>query len=275
MENQAAAFHMPQEVVSQTDTVTGTLDQSRNVCHDKGLFLCHANHTQHRCQGGEVIVGDLGLCRTDYGDQGRLAHIGEAHQSHICQQLQFQCDIKCLTRKARLCKTGDLSGRCGKMDIALSASAALCKDLRLIGGEVCHDPTGLGFPHHGAAGHADHQIRCTLSGTIAGTAVFAALCHILPLIAEIDQGRKVVIYLKDHVAAFSAVAAVRSACRHVLFPMERNCTIAAVACFNRNPCLIDKHLSHLLSYHGAFLHIHIIRKSQAYKRCSGFPVVLH
>ena len=211
---------MTQEVVTQSHAVTCALDQSGDICHDKGLFLCHTHHAQHRGQGGEVIVGDLGLCGADHGDQRGFSHVGESYQSHVCQQFQLQCDIERLTGKARRCETRNLPGRGGEVDIALAASAALCQDLRLVRGEVCHDPAGLCLPDDRTTWHTDHQIRCALSGAVSRTAVFAPLGGVLSLIAEVDQCGKVIIHLKDHIAAFSAVAAVRAACRHILFPME-------------------------------------------------------
>ena len=87
MENQPAALHMTQEVMSQANTLAGTLDQTGDVRHDKGLFLCHTHQSQHRCQRGKVVVGDLRLCRTDHRDQRGFSHIWKANQSHIRQQL--------------------------------------------------------------------------------------------------------------------------------------------------------------------------------------------
>ena len=90
VQQQAAALHMAQEVVSQTDALAGTLDQAGDVGADKACALAHRHNAQRGHQGGKVVVCDFGLCRADGGDEGGLAHIGEADQTHVRDQLQFQ-----------------------------------------------------------------------------------------------------------------------------------------------------------------------------------------
>ena len=80
MQQQAAALHMAQEVVAQTNALTGTLDQAGDIGADKARALTHRHDTQGGHQRGEVIVRDLGLGRADGGDEGGLTHIGEADQ---------------------------------------------------------------------------------------------------------------------------------------------------------------------------------------------------
>ena len=106
------------------------------------------------------------------------------------------------------------------MHVALAAPAALGEDLRFIGGEVCHDASRCGFPHHCATRNTDHQIRRTLSRTIPCTAIFATLCNIFPFEAEINQCGKIVVHLKNDISASAAVSAVRSSGSNIFFPVK-------------------------------------------------------
>ena len=46
MQQQAAALHMAQEVMSQTDALAGTLDQAGDVGADKACALRHGYNAQ-------------------------------------------------------------------------------------------------------------------------------------------------------------------------------------------------------------------------------------
>ena len=61
MDQQAAAVHVPQEVVAQAGALAGALDDAGDVRHDEADAVLHPHHAQVGEQGGEVVVGDLGL----------------------------------------------------------------------------------------------------------------------------------------------------------------------------------------------------------------------
>ena len=46
MQQQAAALHMAQEVVAQTNALAGTLDQAGDIGADKARALTHRHDTQ-------------------------------------------------------------------------------------------------------------------------------------------------------------------------------------------------------------------------------------
>ncbi len=83
VQQQAAALHMAEEVVAQTDALAGTLDEAGDIGADKACALTHRHDAQRGHQRGEVVVRDLRLGRADGRDEGGLAHIGEADQAHI------------------------------------------------------------------------------------------------------------------------------------------------------------------------------------------------
>ena len=152
MENQPAPFHMAQEVMAQAHSVAGPFNEAGNVGHNVAGTGILFHHTQHRGEGGKVVVGDFGLGGTDHADKGRFAHIGESHQSHVSQQLQFQGDIAPFPGGARLGKTRDLPGGSGKMLIASASFAALEHQHRFRAGHVGQQPSRFRFPHQGTPG---------------------------------------------------------------------------------------------------------------------------
>ena len=158
VDQQPAAVHMAQKVVAQAGTVGGALDDTGDIGHDEGDALLHIHHAQIGEQGGEVVVGDLGLGPADHAEQGGLAHVGKAHQPHVGQQLQLQHNLPALTGQAGLGEAGDLAGGGGKVLVAPSAPAAPAQDK---GGLVRHIPDDLaggGIPDDGATGHLEEQV---------------------------------------------------------------------------------------------------------------------
>ena len=83
-------------------------------------------------EGGEVVVGDLGVCLGDHAQEGGFTHVGEAHQTHVCQQLQLQNHIVALAGETGLGEAGHLTGGGGEMLVAPAAATALAEDEGLI-----------------------------------------------------------------------------------------------------------------------------------------------
>ena len=71
----AAAFDVAKELVPETATRTGPLDQAGNVSHCES-HVTGLDHPEVRDQRGEGIVGDLGAGRRDGRHQARLARAG-------------------------------------------------------------------------------------------------------------------------------------------------------------------------------------------------------
>ena len=85
------------------------------------------------------------------------------------------------------------------------------------------------FPHHRSRRHLDDHVFSGLTGAPVGRAVSAVAGLKMPLEAEIHQRMHPFRGQKHHIAAPSAVAAVRAACGHVFFPVEGHAAVAAVA----------------------------------------------
>ena len=229
MQQQAAALDMAQKVMAQTDTIGRTLDQTRNIGTDKALLRTDADNTQHRGQRREVVVRDLGARRRDDADEGGLAHIREADQAHIGNDLQLKLEVHVLTGQAGLGELGDLAGRGGKVAVAPAAAATLGHDHWLGAGQVGHDEVGLGLLQHGAARYADDKVITVRTAHSLGATVLAVGCGVFALVAEVHQGGQVIVRHKDDVAAAAAVTAVRATRRHEFFAVEGHRAVAALA----------------------------------------------
>ena len=175
-----------------------------------------------------MIVGDFGLGRGYHRDQGGLAHIGEAYQAYIRQQLELQGDLIFLAGQAGLGKPGDLPGRGGKMAVAPAAAASLCQHYRLQGGHIRHDASGIGVLDDSAQRHLDDDVLAVPSEAVLAGAGLTIFCGILGLVLEVDEGGEVLVHLEHHIAALAAVTAIGAAGCHILLPVEMHRTIAAL-----------------------------------------------
>ena len=234
---------MAQELVTETDSVTGALNKTWDISHYERTLLVYPYHAENGRESGEVIVRDFRLSRTYDRDKGRFSDIREAYESNVRKKLKLKSNLELLARKSRLSKTRDLSRRSGKVNISLSSVAALCDDLWLVCGHIRHNSACFCITHYSSARNFYNKRRSALARAIARTAVLALLCGILSLIAEIYKGRKIVVHLKDNVSASAAVAAVRTARSHIFFTVKGNSSVTAIACFDLNFRLIDKHFT--------------------------------
>src|SRR5579871_5156683 len=90
-------------------------------------------------------------------------------------------------------------------------------------------------------GDLQHNRLAVEPCAIRSHAVLAALCLVLRVVAEVNEGVMTLRRLHNYVAATAAVAARRSAAGHKLFPAKRHAAIAAVASFYPDFRFIDKH----------------------------------
>ena len=224
VDEQAAPVDVPQKVVAQAGALGGALDDAGDVGQNEGHPLLHVHHPQVGEQGGEVVVGDLGPGLAHHGEQGGLAHVGEAHQAHVGQELELQDHVPALAGQARLGEAGHLPGGGGEVLVAPAAVAPPGQHEAVGLGHVADDLLRLRVPHHRAPGHLDDQVRPVLAGAALALAVHAVFRHVLALVPEVHQGG-----LQDHAAPPAAVAAVGAAGGHVLLPVEGHRAVAAVA----------------------------------------------
>ena len=97
---------MTQEVVAQACAVAGAFNDAGDIRHNEADALIHPHNAQVGIESGEVIVCDLGLGLGDNGEKRRLAHVGEADETHVRQELQLQHHVlktKFFSQKIPIC----------------------------------------------------------------------------------------------------------------------------------------------------------------------------
>ena len=218
VKQQAAAIHVPQEVVPQPRALGGTVNRTGNVGNDKALPAVHPHHARIGRQRGEMVVRDFGACRADAGEQGGLAHAGVADQSDICDQLQLQCQLAFLTLGAVFGKLRRLPGRGCEVLVAPAAAPAPTAGIvrTVIFRHIVYDFAGGGVLDERARRNRQHKVGGVGAVEFLPGSVSAVLCHEAVLETVGKQGVGIPIHAEHDVAAVAAVAAGGTAVRDVL-----------------------------------------------------------
>ena len=135
-----------------------------------------------------MVVGDLGIGPADHAEEGRFAHVREAHQTHVRQELQLQRHLHALSGQAALGEAGRLPGGGGEMGVAPAALAAPAEDEGLVPGHVLDDLARLQVPDQGAPGDADGEGLAVPAALALPHAVHAVFRRVLAFVAEVHQG---------------------------------------------------------------------------------------
>ncbi len=245
MYQQTAAVDVAQKIVAETGALGSALDYAGDIGHYKRASLIDVHNAEVREQCCKVVVCDLRVRLADDREQGGFADVREADETHIGKKLKLKRYIVRLAGETRLCKTGDLPCRSGKMLVAPAALAAASRNKVLAVRHVVHYAAGLGIAHEGAARNADIQTVAVLTRAALALTVRAVSGNVLALVSEVHQRGHVIVNDENDIAAAAAVAAVGTAGRNILFAMERDRAVAAVAGLYRYSCFINKRGSHI------------------------------
>ncbi len=181
--------------------------------HEGLVGRARADHPEHRHQGGERIVGDLGAGGRHHRDQGRLAGVGQPDQADVGQQLRARA-AACAPRPGCRDRPAAAPGWSGWR-------SGHCRGRRGRPGR----PGGAGrppSPRRPARPIPGRRPRCRgalaaeasnprLAGAVRAFAVAAALRLEPGLEAEAEQGVEVAVAEQVDRAAVAAVAARRAA----------------------------------------------------------------
>jgi hypothetical protein len=230
MEQQPCAGQVAQELVAQAGALGGALDQAGNVGHHEAAVLVHAHHAQVGVQGGEGIVGHLGLGGGYRTDEGGLAGVGHAQEAHVRQHLQLHAQAPLLAGLAGGGLARRPVGAGLEMQVAQATLAALGdQGLLAIGGQIGQFLAGFFVPDHGAHRHPQDQV-------VGALAVAVAAASLLPVpgleragVAVLHQGVDVAVGQRPDAAALAAVAAVRAAHGDEFLPAEGHGAVATAA----------------------------------------------
>ena len=193
------------------------LDEAGHVCRDEGLAARGARDAQVGHERGEGVVGHLGACRGDAGDDGALAHGGHAHQGRVGHELHLEFDPVLERGLALLGKGRGATDRGDEVDVAATAGTARGDDDALAGlreiGNLVHGRLRLRveLAHDGAQGHLEDEVLAIPAVTTRTLAVRAATGSEVVLVAVVNEGAQLGVGLDDDAAAVAAVTAVGTA----------------------------------------------------------------
>ena len=111
--------------MAEAATLARALDQAGEVGDDELGVVVEPDHAEVGLEGGERVVGDLRLGGGDRGDEGGLAHAGEAHQGDVGHQLELEPEPALLPHLALLGEGRGPAAVRQEPGVAAPAAAAL------------------------------------------------------------------------------------------------------------------------------------------------------
>src|ERR1039458_5025740 len=241
-----AAFHVPQELMSQALALAGAPDQPGHVGHDE-LDVAGFQHAEVRDQGGERVVGDLRPGRGHRRDDRGLPGVGEADQPHVGHRLQLQDEIPLLARLALEREPRRLAPGAREGGVTQPAAAARGGYEPAAGADEIGEDLAVRGLHLGPVRHWDDQVGAVGAGPVRTLALLAVTGPADRAAVEVEQGRRARVHFEDHIPAVAAVAPVRAAERLELLAMNRGAAVPAVAGLHlqRDPVGELRHNAHL------------------------------
>ena len=212
VQQHTGALQMAQKLMAQTRAFRRPFDQARHIGHHKTLLWRHTHHTQIGVQGGERVVSDFGPGVGDGCNQGGLARVGHAQQTHIGQHLQLQLERVPLAHPARRFLPGRAVGRTFVVHVAETTVAPFGQGDLLAGHQqLMQHLAGFGVGNDGAHRHLEHDVIALDAEHIGALAVFAAVRFKTAVEPKINQRVQAGVGHREYVPATATVAAIRTA----------------------------------------------------------------
>ena len=206
------------------------------------MLESHLHEAQVGVFRGEGIVGDFGRGFGEPAEQSGFARVGQADESHVRNQFEFEDHVAFFAGFAGFGFAGGLVGGGGEAFVALAAFAALGDDDGFPAfGQILEQMPAVGIADQSARRHADDGIFPAAAGSEIAFAVPAPLGFPMFMAHDVREAADVFIRDHNHAAAPSAVAAVGTAARHVGFPAKAHAAVAAVTRFTIYRHAIYKH----------------------------------
>ncbi len=211
-EQKRVALDVAEESQSQSTSLGCALDDAGNVGYDEGTSVAVGHDAERGLEGGEGIVGNLGARVGERADQRRLTGVGEADQTDIGEELQFQDHHHFLHGLAGLGVARCLVGGGAKLEIAQSAASAFEQhhDLSVFD-DIAEIFTGFGIVGHGAGRHLDVAVGAVAAVAAAFAAVAAIAGKDMAIVAQVEQRPVVAVAAQVDVASAPTIAAVGAA----------------------------------------------------------------
>ena len=234
------ALDVAQELVPQPAALTGPLDEPGEVGHHELGLVVEADDTQVGLEGGEGVVGDLGLGGRDRRDQRRLADAREADQGDVGHELELEAQPPLLPDLPLLGEGRGTPAVREEAGVAAPAPASFRRQPALAGVEEVGQHGAALVAHTGALGHGHLEVASAAPVLALPLPVGAALAGAVRVVLERDQRRHVAIDDQPDATARAAVTAVGPAEGNVRLPPEAHRSRAAVASLDMEPTLIDE-----------------------------------
>lgn len=211
-EQERVALNVAEESQTQSASLGSPLDDAGNVGHHEGTSVAIGHDAERGFEGSEGVVGYLGARVGERADQCRLTGIGEADQTDIGEELQFQDHHHFLHGLAGLGVARCLIGGGAELEIAQSAASAFEQhhDLSVFD-DIAEIFTGFGIVGHGAGRHLDVAI-CAVAAVAAAFAAVAAIAgKDMAIVAQVEQRPVVAVAAQVDIASAPTIAAVGAA----------------------------------------------------------------
>ena len=208
-EQKRVALDVAEESQSQSTSLGCALDDAGNVGYDEGTSVAVGHDAERGFEGGEGIVGNLGAGVGERADQRRLTGVGEADQTDIGEELQFQDHHHFLHGLAGLGVARCLVGGGAKLEIAQSAASAFEQhhDLSVFD-DIAEIFTGFGIVGHGAGRYLDVAV-CAITAVAAAFAAVAAVAgKNVAVIAQVEQRPVVAVAAEVDITPTPTIAAI-------------------------------------------------------------------
>ncbi len=232
---------VPEELMTQPLALARALDQPGNVGHHHLEPVVGADDAEIRLQRGEGVVGDLRLRRGDAADQRRLAHVGEADDGHVGQQLQLEPQPALLAVLTLLGERGSPPPVGQEPGVAPTPLPRLGRlPAVAVVAEVGQRRAGGVVEHHRSDRNLHLEIAPPGPVAVGPPAVGAVVGLAMGMITKRQQRGDVAIGDQPDRAAVTAVTAVGAAPGDVGLPAERHTARAAVTGLHVDVALVDE-----------------------------------
>ena len=239
---------MAQELDAQPGAVRRPFDEARDVgddpaVHDVAAEAVQAHHAQLGFQGGEGVVRDLGTGGAQAAHQGALSRVGEAHQAHVCDELQLQIERALFAFLTGLVVAGRAVG--GALEVGVPEATAATTghaDFLAVGEQLRQHLTGVAVLDHRAQGHLQPDVQSILAVAHAAFALASPVGGEITLAAIGVEGVQGPVGPEEHRPALATVAAIGPALGGELLPAEAHGARTPVTGGNAELDLVKKHV---------------------------------
>ncbi len=242
VDQHATAFDVAQEFQPQPDAFVRAFEQAGNI-DQHHLAMIDLGDAQRRLDGGEGIVGDLGLAALTTLSSVDLPALGTPMMPTSATSFSSSSIQASSPGSPFSARRGAVLRAVLKAALPRPPRPPLGDDHFLPRvGQVGQHLAGVGVAHDGAGRHGDAQVGASGARAVSAAAVSAKLCAMVDAVLQVVEGVQPRIDHEGHTAATPAVAAVGAAARDIFLFAEGNDAVAAAACFYIDSCAIIKHV---------------------------------